>query len=45
MGKSCNTIKEVITITNIDARALDEVETSITEIMIKAKKEYEEKKD
>ena len=28
-----------------DARALDEVETSITEIMIKAKKEYEEKKD
>ena len=40
-----DTIKEVITITNIDARALDEVETSITEIMIKAKKEYEEKKD
>ena len=40
-----DTIKEVITITNIDARALDEVETSITEIMIKVKKEYEEKKD
>ena len=33
-------IKEVITITNVDARALDEIETNITEIMIKNKKEY-----
>lgn len=35
-----DTIKEVITITNVDARALDEIETNITEIMIKNKKEY-----
>ena len=35
-----DTIKEVIMITNIDAKALDEIETNITEIMIKNKKEY-----
>lgn len=35
-----DTVKEVITITNVDARALDEVETNITEIMMKNKKEY-----
>lgn len=35
-----DTIKEVIMITNIDAKALDEIETNITEIMIKCKKEY-----
>lgn len=35
-----DTIKEVIVITNIDAKALDEIETNITEIMIKNKKEY-----
>ena len=35
-----DTIKEVILITNIDAKALDEIETNITEIMIKNKKEY-----
>ena len=35
-----DTIKEVIVITNIDAKALDEIETNITEIMIKCKKEY-----
>lgn len=35
-----DTIKEVITITNIDAKALSEIETNITEIMIKNKKEY-----
>lgn len=35
-----DTIKEVITITNVDVRALDEIETNITEIMIKNKKEY-----
>lgn len=34
-----DTIKEVITITNLDARALDEIETNITEIMLKLKKE------
>lgn len=36
-----DTVKEVITITNIDARALDEIETNITEIMIKMKKKIE----
>ena len=35
-----DTIKEVITITNIDPRALDEIETSITEIMIKQKRNF-----
>lgn len=35
-----DTIKEVIVITNIDAKALDEIETNITEVMIKNKKEY-----
>lgn len=35
-----DTVKEVITITNIDSKALSEIETNITEIMIKNKKEY-----
>lgn len=34
-----DTIKEVITISNIDIRALDEIETNITEIVIKQKNE------
>ena len=34
-----DTVKEVITITNIDIKALDEIETNITEIMLKQKKE------
>lgn len=38
-----DTIKEVITITNIDPNALSEIETNITEIMIKQKKEYAKK--
>ena len=33
-----DTVKEVITITNVDCKALDEIETNITEIMIKMKK-------
>ena len=40
-----DTIKEVITITNVDAKALDEVETNITEIMIKNKKSYNNKEN
>jgi hypothetical protein len=32
-----DTIKEVITITNIDPKALSEIETNITEIMINQK--------
>ena len=35
-----DTIKEVITITNIDPKALSEIETNITEIMLKQKKEF-----
>ena len=35
-----DTIKEVITITNIDPRALNEIETNITEVMIEQKKKY-----
>lgn len=35
-----DTVKEVITITNIDIKALDDVETNVTEIMIKYKKEF-----
>ena len=34
-----DTVKEVITITNIDVKALDDIETNITEIMLKQKKE------
>ena len=34
-----DTIKEVITISNIDVKALDEIETNITEIVLKQKKE------
>ena len=34
-----DTIKEVITISNIDVKALDEIETNITEVVIKQKKE------
>ena len=35
-----DTIKEVITITNIDPKALDEIESNITEIMLQQKKEF-----
>ncbi len=35
-----DTIKEVITITNIDPKALSEIETNITEIMLQQKKEF-----
>ena len=38
-----DTVKEVVTITNIDPRALDEIETNISEIMMKQKKEYVKK--
>ena len=34
-----DTIKEVITIGNIDIRALDDIETNITEVILKQKKE------
>ena len=35
-----DTIKEVILLTNIDPKALSEIETNITEIILKQKKEY-----
>jgi hypothetical protein len=35
-----DTIKEVIHISNVDVKALDEIETNISEIMIKHRKEY-----
>ena len=35
-----DTVKEVITITNLDVRALDDIETNVTEIMLKHKKEF-----
>jgi hypothetical protein len=35
-----DTVKEVITISNLSRNALDEVETAITEYMIKEKKKY-----
>ena len=35
-----DTIKEVVVITNIDPSALSEIETNISEIMMKQKKEY-----
>lgn len=39
-GIEIDTLKEVITITNIDPRALSEIETNITEIMLEQKKEF-----
>ena len=38
-----DTIKEVITITNIDPSALSEIETNITEIMLEQKKNFVKK--
>lgn len=35
-----DTIKEMIHINNVDGRALDEIETNISEIMMKHKKDY-----
>ena len=35
-----DTVKEVLTITNIDIKALDDIETNITEIILKQKKEF-----
>ena len=37
---SIDTVNEMITITNLDAKSLDDVETNITEIMIKLKKSF-----
>ena len=34
-----DTVKEVITISNLDINSLDEIETNITEIVLKQKKE------
>lgn len=39
-GVSIDTVKEIIHISNVDVRSLDEIETNISEIMIKHKKDY-----
>lgn len=36
-----DTVKEVIVISNLSKKSLDEIETNITEFMMNAKKEYE----
>lgn len=35
-----DTAKELVTLSNLDKRALDEIETKITDFMMKKKKEY-----
>lgn len=40
-----DTVKEVIVVSNIDKAALSEIETNITDNMIKLKKEYPRNKD
>ena len=39
-GVSIDTVKEMIHISNVEVRSLDEIETNISEIMIKHKKAY-----
>lgn len=39
-----DTVKEMIMITNLDGKSLNEIETNITELMIKKKKEYAKEK-
>ena len=40
-----DTVKEVVILTNIDPRALDEIESNITEIMLEQKKEFAKEKE
>ncbi len=40
-----DTVKEVVVLSNISKNALDEIETTVSEFMMKAKKEYGEKKE
>lgn len=40
---SIDTVKEVINLSNISKKALDEIETQITEYMMKEKKKYKKK--
>ena len=35
-----DTVKETVVLTNISNKALDEIETTITEFMLEAKKKY-----
>lgn len=39
-----DTVKEVVTLSNIQREALDEIETAITEYMMKAKQKYQPQK-
>ena len=40
-----DTVKEVVTLTNIDKKALPEIETEISRIMMEAKKEYKKNEE
>ena len=45
-GKVCiDTAKEIVVISKVDVNALDEVETAISENMIKLKKAYKDSND
>ena len=39
-----DTVKEVVTLSNIQRDALDEIETNITEYMMKEKQKYQQSK-
>ena len=39
-----DTVKEKVTITNLDKKALDEIETEVSEKMMELKKEYGQQK-
>ena len=40
-----DTVKEVVVLTNISKKALDEIETNISEFMLEAKKKYKNEKE
>lgn len=40
-----DTVKETVTLSNVDPKALPEIETSITEYMMEEKKKYKERED
>lgn len=44
-GITVDTIKEVIELSNIDKKALPEIETKITSFMMEAKKKYKDRED
>ena len=40
-----DTIKELIIISNLDKKALDEIETNVSELMMKEKKKYQDREN